>query len=218
MNKKDIYEIKNARVIKNNFKKPMKKIILDDNSFIICTYDHKFLLKNNTYLEVKNIDNVSLVPFKRMTTKKGYWEIRKSKCSNCIKKRFNVNTWQDFVELCNNYNHKIKNIENLEGEFDCYDLQVEENNNFAKYINSPETPLYNKSKTFYGLDKASNTIKKENSVILVEGYFDLMQLVQNGIKNVIAISGTSFTDMHASIIKQYTSNIYIAFDGDAAMH
>uniref|UniRef100_A0A6C0ENF2 NIF system FeS cluster assembly NifU N-terminal domain-containing protein n=1 Tax=viral metagenome TaxID=1070528 RepID=A0A6C0ENF2_9ZZZZ len=106
--KKDIYEIKNARVIKNNFKKPMKKVILDDNSFIICTYDHKLLLKNNTYLEVKNINNnVSLVPFKRMTTKKGQ------------------------VELCNNYNHKIKKIENLEGEFDCYDLQVEENNNFA---------------------------------------------------------------------------------------
>jgi len=53
------------------------------------------------------------------------------KGSDCIKKRFNVNTWQDFVELCNNYNHKIKKIENLEDEFDCYDLQVEENNNFA---------------------------------------------------------------------------------------
>ena len=107
--KDDIYEIKNARIIKNNFKKPMKKIILDDNSFIICTYDHKFLLKNHTYLEVKNINNSqSLVPFKRMTTKRGYWKIRKSK-----------------------YNHKIKKIEHLEGEFDCYDLQVEENNNFA---------------------------------------------------------------------------------------
>ena len=105
--KKDIYEIKIARVIKNNFKKSMKKIILDDNSYIICTPDHKFLLKNNTYLEVKNINNnVSLVPFKRMTTKRD-------------------------VELCNNYNHKIKKIEDLEGEFDCYDLQVEENNNFA---------------------------------------------------------------------------------------
>ena len=321
---KKIYEIKNARVIKNKFKKPMKKIILDDNSFLMCTDDHKFLLKNNTYLEVQKISkNQSLVPFKRRTTKKGYWEIRKSKYRNeyreifkfhnpekiledhnihhvdfsktndninnlqyfttkehikihpprkwtiskeiknlnitqkniinaidkcncraetadlleitykelydlicfykidnkckrklpedirkeistrmrvnnpyskfneeqkrnfachpgksngrfikitndellkigkglidlngkltvkiwinnaniskfeipkgshCIKKRFNVNTWQDFVELCNNYNHKIKNIENLDGEFDCYDLQVEENNNFA---------------------------------------------------------------------------------------
>ena len=104
--KKNIYEIKIARVIKNKFKKPMKKVILDDDSFIICTSDHQFLLKNNTYLEVKNINNnVSLVPFKRMTTKRS-------------------------VEICNS-NHKIKKIEDLEGEFDCYDLQVEENNNFA---------------------------------------------------------------------------------------
>jgi len=320
----DIYEIKNARVLKNRVRKPMKKIILDDNSFLMCTDDHKFLLKNNTYLEVKNIDTgISLVPFKRMTTKRGYWEIRKSKKrneyleifkfhypekslkghnihhidfsktndninnlqyltvkehikihpprkwtipvkiknfhitkeniqtaigkSNCraetgdmleithrelynlielyeienkssrklpvdirkeistrmkinnpyskfneeqkknfachpgesngrfikitkdqllkigkglielngkltvkmwinnaniskieipkgshsIKKRFNVNTWHDFVVLCNNYNHKIREIQDLDGEFDCYDLQVEENNNFA---------------------------------------------------------------------------------------
>ena len=93
---------------------------------------------------------------------------------------------------------------------------IKKNDNIAKYINSPETPIYNKSKIFYGLDKSSEFIKKEDSVIIVEGYFDLMQLVKNGIKNVVAISGTSFTDMHASIIKQYTKNIYIAFDGDTA--
>ena len=93
---------------------------------------------------------------------------------------------------------------------------TDKNNNIAKYINSPETPIYNKSKIFYGLDKSSEFIKKENSVIIVEGYFDLMQLVKNNIKNVVAISGTSFTDMHASIIKQYTDNINIAFDGDVA--
>jgi len=322
--KKDIYEIKNARVIKNNFKKHMKKIFFDDNSFMICTHDHKFLLKNNIYLEAKNINNdESLMPFKRMTIKKGYWEIRKSKYRNeyceifkfhnpektlkgynihhidfsktndninnlqyltikehidihpprkwtipkeiknlditkeriqnainksncraeaadilnithnelydliqfyeiedkckrknsedikkqisermksnnpysefteeqkkifayhpgetngrfikisnnellkigkdliekngkltvkiwidnakasnikipqgvhCIQNRFNINTWAEFVEQCNDYNHKIIKIEDIEGEFDCYDLQVEENNNFA---------------------------------------------------------------------------------------
>jgi len=179
---KKIYEIKNARVIKNKFKKPMKKIILDDNSFLMCTDDHKFLLKNNTYLEVQKISkNQSLVPFKNPYSKFNEEQKRNFAChpgksngrfikitndellkigkglidlngkltvkiwinnaniskfeipkgSHCIKKRFNVNTWQDFVELCNNYNHKIKNIENLDGEFDCYDLQVEENNNFA---------------------------------------------------------------------------------------
>ena len=321
--KQKIYEIKNARVIKNKLKKSMVKIILDDNSFVICTNDHKLLLRTNEYVEVKNIKKDSIVPFKRTTTKRGYWEIRNSKnrneyqeifkfhnpekslegynihhkdfsktndninnlqyltikehikihpprkwtipkdikklhitkediqnainncncraetadlldithnelydliqyykidnhCerknsedireaisermkinnpyskftdkqkidfashqgetngrflkitneellkigkklieenkkltvkiwidyaktsdikipqgSHCIKKRFNINTWQEFVEKCNDYNHKIINIEELEGDFDCYDLQVENNNNFA---------------------------------------------------------------------------------------
>ena len=79
----NIYEIKNAIIIKNNFKKTMKKIIFDDDSFIICTGDHKFLLKNNNYVEVENINkNESIVPFKRRTTKRGYWEIRNSKYRN----------------------------------------------------------------------------------------------------------------------------------------
>ena len=89
-------------------------------------------------------------------------------------------------------------------------------NNQAKYINSIETPIYNKSKVFYGLDLAKKKILDEKYAILVEGYFDLMRLYQSGIKNVLAISGTAFTDMHASIIKQYSSNIMIAFDGDLA--
>ena len=91
---------------------------------------------------------------------------------------------------------------------------IDNNQNIAKYINSPETPIYNKSKTFYGLDKASDSIRKNKFVVIVEGYFDLMRLYQNGLSNVVAISGTSFTDQHASIIKQYTENIFIAFDGD----
>tara|TARA_B110000967_G_scaffold206847_1_gene254605 strand:+ start:3383 stop:4279 length:897 start_codon:yes stop_codon:yes gene_type:complete len=101
-NKNNIYEIKNARVIKNDLKKTMKKIFFDDDSFLLCTSDHKLLLKNNNYVEVENITNTeSIVP------------------------------WNEFIEKCNDYNHKIKRIEDLEGEFDCYDLQVEENNNFA---------------------------------------------------------------------------------------
>ena len=89
-----------------------------------------------------------------------------------------------------------------------------DDSNQAKYINSIETPLYNKSKVFYGLNLAKKKILEEKFIILVEGYFDLIRLYQNGIQNVLAISGTSFTDMHASIIKQYSSNIFIAFDGD----
>ena len=87
-------------------------------------------------------------------------------------------------------------------------------NNQAKYINSIETPIYNKSKVVYGLDLTKKNILSEKYAILVEGYFDLMRLYQHGITNALEISGTAFTDMHASIIKQYSTNIMIAFDGD----
>lgn len=94
--------------------------------------------------------------------------------------------------------------------------RVFNNDHPAKYINSPETILYNKSKVLFGLNKAAQEIKNKNNIIIVEGYFDLIQLFQSGIKNVVAISGTAFTDYHAAIIKRYTKEIYLAFDGDDA--
>ena len=92
---------------------------------------------------------------------------------------------------------------------------IDENEN-AKYINSPETQVYNKSKILYGLHKAKNNIATLDSAIVVEGYFDFLQLFQSGIKNVVAVSGTSFTEGHAHILKRLTKNIQIAYDGDSA--
>ena len=137
--KDNIYEIKNAKIIKNKFKKSMKKIILDDDSFIICTCDHKFLLKNNNYLEVENIraeiDPLNFVQFvKEDQTRPEFGPAtlggarpteQRSVCDSIVPFK------RGHSEQCNDYNHKIKRIEDLEGEFDCYDLQVEENNNFA---------------------------------------------------------------------------------------
>ena len=85
-----------------------------------------------------------------------------------------------------------------------------------KYLNSPETPIYNKSKTLYGLYQNSQNIRNSKRVILVEGYMDLLQLVNAGITDCLAISGTAFTPGHANILKRYTSNIHICFDGDDA--
>ena len=86
----------------------------------------------------------------------------------------------------------------------------------AKYMNSPETPLYHKSEVFYGLNFTRDSIRKENYAILVEGYTDLIQLFQAGIKNVIAVSGTAFTDQHVNKIRMVTSKVYLAYDGDSA--
>jgi DNA primase len=85
-----------------------------------------------------------------------------------------------------------------------------------KYLNSPETPLYQKTKTLYGLHTAQYHIKQKNSVIIVEGYMDFLSLYQADIKNVIATSGTALTDVQARIIQRYTNNVFLVFDGDSA--
>ncbi|MCQ2054515.1 MAG: DNA primase [Fibrobacter sp.] len=85
-----------------------------------------------------------------------------------------------------------------------------------KYMNSPDTALYNKGEILFGLNHSRNAIAKENAVIIVEGYFDLISLYQGGVQNVVAASGTALTEMHASILARYAKTAYLVFDGDAA--
>ncbi|MEO2160851.1 MAG: DNA primase [bacterium] len=86
----------------------------------------------------------------------------------------------------------------------------------AKYMNSPETPLYRKSEIFYGLNLTRDAIRKNECAIMVEGYTDLIQLFQAGIKNVVAVSGTAFTEKHVQQIRRFSSKVYLAYDGDSA--
>ncbi|MBK7224844.1 MAG: DNA primase [Saprospiraceae bacterium] len=86
----------------------------------------------------------------------------------------------------------------------------------AKYINSPESRIYNKSKTLYGLHLAKNSIRKNNFAILVEGYTDVISLVQSGVENVVASSGTSLTEDQAQILSRLSPNVTILYDGDQA--
>jgi len=83
-----------------------------------------------------------------------------------------------------------------------------------KYLNSPESPVYNKSSILYGLNETRNDIRKDNRVIIVEGYIDLLSLYQNGIKNVVATLGTSLTSNHAKLLKRFCENMVIIYDGD----
>ncbi|MFK7756811.1 MAG: DNA primase [Flavobacteriales bacterium] len=86
----------------------------------------------------------------------------------------------------------------------------------AKYFNSPENDLYNKSKVLYGLYQSKNQIIKNDECFLVEGYTDVISLHQNGVENVVSSSGTSLTDGQIKLVKRYTPNITVLFDGDAA--
>lgn len=85
-----------------------------------------------------------------------------------------------------------------------------------KYVNSPETELYNKSNILYGIYQAKQTIRTEDNCYLVEGYTDVISLYQAGIKNVVASSGTSLTPDQIKLIKRHTNNITVLYDGDKA--
>ena len=86
----------------------------------------------------------------------------------------------------------------------------------AKYINSPETPLYSKGQVLFNLDKAKAAIRKFAYALLVEGQMDCISLFLRGIQNVIATSGTAFTEQQVAILKRHTSNVVVNFDPDAA--
>ena len=86
----------------------------------------------------------------------------------------------------------------------------------AKYLNSPETSLFNKSAVLYGYDKAKFDIRAKNFAILVEGQMDLILSHQVGVTNTVATSGTAFTDLHAGLIKRFAEKLVICYDGDKA--
>lgn len=86
----------------------------------------------------------------------------------------------------------------------------------AKYINSPQTDIYDKSKVLYGLFQAKKTIIQEDNCFLVEGYTDVLSMHQSGIENVVASSGTSLTVEQIKLIHRFTKNITILYDGDFA--
>ena len=86
----------------------------------------------------------------------------------------------------------------------------------AKYLNSPESEIYSKSKVLYGMYQAKNSIVKKDRCLLVEGYTDVVSMHQTGIENVVASSGTSLTVDQIKLVKRFTNNITLLFDGDAA--
>jgi DNA primase len=85
-----------------------------------------------------------------------------------------------------------------------------------KYLNSPETPIYVKSRVLYGLAQSHRAIRDADSVILVEGYADLISLHQEGIRNVVATSGTALTPEQVHLLSRYTRNFFFLYDADSA--
>ena len=85
-----------------------------------------------------------------------------------------------------------------------------------KYVNSPETPIFTKSKVFFGLDKSKRAILDAGFAIVCEGQLDLIACFMAGVQNVVAPQGTAFTDQHARIFKRYVDEVVLCFDSDEA--
>ncbi|MBT3228121.1 MAG: DNA primase [Candidatus Marinimicrobia bacterium] len=86
----------------------------------------------------------------------------------------------------------------------------------AKYMNSPETPIYHKGRTLFGLNQCRDEIRSSRTAILVEGYMDLIRLYQEGFHNVVAGTGTAFTPGQASLVKRFADKVLVCYDGDGA--
>ncbi len=92
----------------------------------------------------------------------------------------------------------------------------DESQAMGKYINGPQTLLYDKSRILYGFDKAKNAIRQTNSCVLVEGQMDLLMSQQTAVANAVAVSGTALSEEHLKIIKRLADNIILSFDADEA--
>ena len=115
-------------------------------------------------------------------------------------------------------NRVIIPIQDEKGNYVAFGARAVEEGQNPKYLNSPDTVIYNKSKILYGLYTAQNSIKEKDAVIIMEGYFDVISAQAHGIENCIASCGTSLTADHVKLLARYTKSrrIYLSFDTDTA--
>ena len=214
----------NINLNKNNKEYSISSQLFELNEFTSKIYvENLFDVKNNEVLEhikKRGLNQDTINFFKLGYANNSYNDLLKIVQS----KEYNPNTMKKsglFIDTKKGYMDRFRSriifpINNATGKIVAFAGRIYNSDDPAKYVNSPETPLYIKSNILYGLDKTKNDIIKNSCAIIVEGYLDLLQLYQSGIKNVVAISGTSLTDQHAKLIKRYCNNIYLAYDGDDA--
>lgn len=107
-------------------------------------------------------------------------------------------------------------IQNPMGRVIGFGARLLDNQKAAKYINSPQSLVYDKSKVLYGIFQAKDTIRREKVALLVEGYADLLTMYEAGFRNVVASSGTALTREQLQLVGRYSKNLLIVYDGDFA--
>lgn len=180
-------------------------------------------LKNNsvakTYLENRDIDQGMIETF-HLGLSNNKWD----DLTNLFSKEKIINNAIEaglVIESNNKTYDRFRNrimfpIRNSTGNIIGFGARIYNSDDGAKYLNSPETKLFHKSYELYGLYECKKDIAKEKSVIIVEGYTDVIGLYKSGIRNCVATLGTAFTKFHFNKIKRYTNKIIFCFDGDTA--
>ena len=120
---------------------------------------------------------------------------------------------------CDRFRNRIMiPIQNDKGDIIAFGARTLEDSQSPKYLNSPDTLVFNKSRNLFALHQAKDSIKSEDSVLIMEGYFDVISAHSHGLTNVVATLGTALTEYHIKILARYTESrrIYLAFDMDEA--
>src|SRR5688572_5911579 len=148
--------------------------------------------------------------FSKVAVSKGYSEEMLEKAGLLIRK-------EDGKKYDRFRGRVIFPVHNLSGKVIAFGARIlTKEKDQPKYINSPETDIYHKSNVLYGMFQAKNEIRKHDFCYLVEGYTDVISLHQAGIENVVASSGTALTEEQIKLMRRFTENVTVLFDGDAA--
>ena len=166
----------------------------------------------------KDIINKYTIGFASQNYTKLY-DILKIKYSNEVLEKAGLILQTQEHGFCDRFRRRITiPIQNEYGDFVAFGARAVENGQNPKYLNSPDSPIYNKSRLLFGLYTAKEAIKRDDKIILMEGYFDVISAQAHGIENAVAACGTSLTAEHVKLLSRYSKSrkIYLAFDTDTA--
>jgi DNA primase len=213
----------NPKLVKERAK---KQKILEANT-LTAQYFNYLLTKHKNgetareYAKKRKLTNHSIETYQLGFAPVGFENLK----NFLLKRRFELKDlveWGLLVEKNNRIYDKFRNrlmfpIMDHQGEIVGFSGRaIDKNEKGPKYLNSPETPVYNKSKLLYGLYQAKETVRKEDFAIIVEGNVDIISSYQSGVKNIVAPLGTALTEDQLKLLKRYCTKIYLSFDTDSA--
>ncbi len=174
------------------------------------------------YLEKRGITREIIDEYKLGYSPKGYTELQKhfkSEYTPVILEKSGLTVKNDKGDAADRFRHRIMiPIRDESGSVIAFGARAIEPNQNPKYLNSPDTMLYNKSRILYGINVAKEKMIQDDYVVIMEGYFDVISAQAAGLKNAVASCGTALTVDHVRLIAKYSKSrkIYLAFDTDSA--